>query len=63
LWGAYKSWCTGRLKKPKYTRDQLEKIIDKMTKRQSEDLVKAFMDARVFGKTMREYSEEGTKKK
>lgn len=63
LYGAYISDCKERGKKPKYDGDRFGLLFDRLSRKQFDDLVQAFLESRMFGKkTMKEYA-EGSKKK
>jgi len=63
IYSGYVSYCTHNRKRAKYSIEQLADIVDRMTKRQSEELVDGFMKSKVFGKTVKEHADGEAKKK
>ena len=64
LYGAYISYCKEHGKKQRYDGDRFGILFDKLSRKQFDDLVQAFLSSRMFGKkTMKEYAEQESKKK
>ena len=63
LYGAYESYCTHNRKRVKYDMAQLEVILDKMTKKQADELSRAVLDSKFMGKSVNDYGGDQKKKK